>query len=244
MGFLPIFMEMRGRDCLVVGGGAIAESRVRALLQAEAAVTVVAPVVTHGLTVLAGARAIRHSSRNYVSDDVRGRFMAWAAVDDPAIAKRVAEDARRMGVPLNAADRPGLCDFITPAVLRRGPIQIAITTGGASPALSRRLRERLENIVGPEYASLAEILRQVRQWLRGRVRDPNERARTLKALLDSDLPLALRDHDRAAADRVVRSYLGAGLSEAGFRFESDDLDDAALPPKPSPPSFPPTPRES
>ena len=134
---------------------------------------------------------------------------------DQPTAEAVANDARAMGVPINAADRPALCDFITPAVIKRGAVQIAIGTGGASPALARRLRERLETIVGPEYGALAEILRRVRPWLRERVENPDERARTMLSLIDGDLLDAIRRDDWPAIEGLLQTHLGVGL-RTGF----------------------------
>ena len=147
---------------------------------------------------------------------MRGRFMAWVATPDAALSRAVADDARRMGVPVNAADRPDLCDFITPAIAKRGPVQIAIGTGGASPALARRLRELLETVVGPEYGPLAEILGRARDWLRAHIEEQGERARLLLALIDDDLAGVIRDEDWAKADRLLRAHLGVALGELGF----------------------------
>ena len=229
MGYLPIFVDMRGRDCLIVGGGALAENRVNALIEAEAIITLIATEITPRLAMLANAGAIHYRARAYNSSDMRGRFMAWAATADEATTEAVVGDAQAMGVLINAADRPALCDFITPAVVQRGAVQIAIGTGGASPALARRLRQRLETIIGPEYGPLAEILRRVRPWLRDRVENPDERARIMLSLIDSDLPDAIRCNDRAKIERLLQALLGISLGELGLRQESENLDGSALP---------------
>jgi siroheme synthase-like protein len=219
MGYLPIFVDMRGRDCLVVGGGSFAESRVNALVDAQAVVTLIAPEVTPRLATLANGGVIHYCARDYISNDMRGRFMAWAAMADPAIARVVAGDARAMGVLINAADRPELCDFITPAVVKRGAVQVAISTGGASPALARRLRERTEAIIGPEYGTLAEILRRVRPWLRNRVENPDERARIMLAVIDSDMLDAIRRGDQGTIERLLQAHLGTSLENLGLGLE-------------------------
>jgi siroheme synthase-like protein len=234
MGYLPIFMDLRGRDCLVVGGGAFAASRIDALVEAEAVVTLIAPEITPRLAALAEAGAIHYCARGYISSDMRGRFMAWVSAADAAIARTVANDARAMRVLINAGDRPELCDFITPAVVKRGEVQIAIGTGGASPALARRLRERLESIVGPEYGPLAEISRHARKWLRSRVEDPEERARLLSSLIDGELPDAIRRDDREEVERLLQAHLGAGFDGRGLGTQSGQVGESALPSLPAP----------
>ncbi|MGA2412150.1 MAG: bifunctional precorrin-2 dehydrogenase/sirohydrochlorin ferrochelatase [Candidatus Binataceae bacterium] len=221
MGYLPIFLDMQGRDCLVAGGGAIAEARVRALLDAGALVTVVSPELTPALQAMARGEEIHHCARNYASNDMQGRFLACIVTSDEALARSAAADAERFGVLINAADMPAFCDFITPAVVKRGAVQIAIGTGGASPALARRLRESIETLVGPEYEPFADLLRVARQWLRSRVESPDERARILSALVASELIGALKRRDREQADVIVRYHLGAGLEAIGFAFNPD-----------------------
>ena len=229
MGYLPIFVDMRGRDCLVVGGGASAESRVSALVEAQAVVTLIAPEITPRLAVFANDRAIRYCAREYTAGDMRGRFMAWAATEDETTAQAMAGDARAMGILINAADRPALCDFITPAIVKRGAVQIAIGTGGASPALARRLRERLERIIGTEYGLLAEILRRVRPWLRDHIENQGERAQIMLSLIDSDLPGVLRRSDWPEVEKLLQMHLGIGLDELGLSPGSGDSNGSALP---------------
>jgi len=236
MGYLPIFLNLRGRDCLVAGGGQLAEARVTSLLGAGATVTVIAPEVTPSLQAMARLGAIRHCPRTYVSEDMRGRFLACVVTPDETLARAAAADAERFGVLINVADMPALCTFITPAVVKRGEVQIAISTGGASPALARRLREQIEGVAGPEYGPMAELLRAARRWLRDHVKPPDERACILSALVASDLADALKRRDRQRADALVRSHLGAGLEAIGFSFNPDPpagsdppADDAATP---------------
>ncbi|HTT77916.1 MAG TPA: bifunctional precorrin-2 dehydrogenase/sirohydrochlorin ferrochelatase [Candidatus Binataceae bacterium] len=216
MPYLPVFIELQGRDCLVLGGGHLAESRVDALCEAGAAVTVVAPEVTPRLEAMARAGTIKWIPRIYAPPDMRGRFMAWIAISPGgAIALSAAADARKLGVLINVADRPALCDFITPAVVKRGDVQVAISTGGASPALARRIRQQVEQVVGPEYGAAAELLRSARRWLRGRVSDSSERARMLSGLMASGLVDAVRHSDSVAVEKLLRTHLGAGFEDLG-----------------------------
>jgi precorrin-2 dehydrogenase / sirohydrochlorin ferrochelatase len=216
MGYLPVFVNLMGRNCLVIGGSSLAESRVRALCEANASVTVIAPEITPALMAMADAERIRWIARDYAAGDMRGRFMAWVATMNEAVGRTAAADARQLGVLINAADRPALCDFITPAVVKHGEVQIAIATGGASPALARRLRQQLEAVIGPEYAEIAELLRSARRWLKGHMSDASERGRILAKLVGSGVIEAFRRGDLEEAERLVHTHLGVDFAELGF----------------------------
>jgi precorrin-2 dehydrogenase len=228
MGFIPIFLDVGGRPCLVVGGGEVAERKVRALLEAGAAVTVVSPQLTPALAAMARADAIRHQSRAFADGDVRGFALAYAATDDASVSRRIAAEARASGIPLNVADVPELCTFLAPSVVRRGDLRIAISTGGASPAFARRLREDLERQFGPEYALLLEILRVVRVRLQAAEPDPAARARKLAALAGSTLRECLARGDYSAADAVLAGQLGASITLAALGFDAARLSSAPL----------------
>jgi siroheme synthase-like protein len=166
MGFYPVFLDLSGRRCLVVGGGTIAERRVEALLEAGAAVTLVSPTLTPALAALGAAGRIRHVARAYEPGDLAGAALAFTVADDPAVSPVVAREARERGVWLNAADEPAHCDFILPGLVRRGVLTVAVGSGGASPALTRALREHLDGTLGPEWAALAELAARARLDLR------------------------------------------------------------------------------
>jgi precorrin-2 dehydrogenase/sirohydrochlorin ferrochelatase len=216
MGYLPIFVNLKGRDCLAIGGDSLAESRVRALCEAEASVTVIAPEITPALMAMADAGRIRWIARDYKAGDMCGRFMAWVATMNGAVGRSAAADANKLGVLINVADQPTLCDFITPAVVKRSEVQIAISTGGTSPALARRLREQIEGVIGPEYGPVAELAQNARRWLKGRVDDQRERARILAKLVGSGIIEAFRRGDLEEAERLSRAHLGADFAELGF----------------------------
>src|SRR5881628_2315927 len=154
--YFPAFLDVRGRRCLVVGGGEIGERKARALLACGAQVTVVSPTATRGLAALALEGRIVERRRSFRRADLRGCALVVAATGDPAVDDAVAALARRARVLVNVVDRPESCDFILPSVLRRGELQIAVSTGGRSPALAREIRRRLEPMFGPEYAELVE----------------------------------------------------------------------------------------
>jgi siroheme synthase-like protein len=166
MGFYPVFLDLSDRRCLVVGGGTIAERRVEALLQVGAAVTLVSPTLTPALAALAAAGRIRHVARAYEPGDLAGATLAFTAADDPAVSPVVAREARERGVWLNAADEPAHCNFILPGLVRRGVLTVAVGSGGASPALTRALREHLDGVLGSEWAALGELAARARLDLR------------------------------------------------------------------------------
>lgn len=168
--YFAAFLDLRGRRCLVVGGGEIGERKARALLQCGADVVVVSPVVTRGLAALAAAGRLVDRRRTFRLSDLRGCVLAIAASGDPAVDDAVAARARRARVLVNVVDRPERCDFILPSVLHRGELQIAVSTGGRSPALAREIRRRLETLFGPDYGELIARAGEARRAARAAAR--------------------------------------------------------------------------
>jgi precorrin-2 dehydrogenase/sirohydrochlorin ferrochelatase len=181
---LPLFLDVHDRKAVVVGGGEVAERKARALLECGARVTVVAPEVTPALARLAAEGCVAHEQRAYREGDLEGAAVAFVAVDDAETSARAASDARAVRVPVNVADRPEMCDLLVPSVLRRGRLAIAVSTGGASPAWARRLRERLEGEIGPEWGRLMDALASVRAGLMEEIADPRRRREALLRLAD------------------------------------------------------------
>jgi precorrin-2 dehydrogenase / sirohydrochlorin ferrochelatase len=153
-------LDLRDRDCLVVGGGRVATEKVRGLLDCEANVTVVAPEVDEELLDL----PVRLVRRAFSRSDVVGRFLVIAATNERSVNADVSSAARERETLCNVADDPELCSLILPAVHRVDPIAVAVSTGGASPALAQRLRREIARVVGPEHARLARELRELRPW--------------------------------------------------------------------------------
>ncbi len=215
MGYLPIFLDVTAAPCLVVGGGTTAERKVLSLLDAGAAVTVVSPDLTPALWARAQAGELRHVARRYQAGDLDGARLTIAATDDSALHRAIAADASAAGIPINVADQPELCSFIAPAVVARGALQIAVSTGGASPALAARIRRELERNFGREYGRALEILQAARTMLKGSGLDGGERSRRLRMLAESDLIDHLKSGDLAGAERDVFDALGVGLDALG-----------------------------
>ena len=167
MALYPIFVELKGRPVIVIGGGNVGAEKVRGLLAAEAAITLVSPDLIDELREHAGAGRIRHIARVYEESDLDGGYeFIMVATDDGAINAEVAAAGKRRGLWVNAADDPKNCDFILPAVVRKGKITLAASTSGASPALARRLREELDAYLTDDMPALADLLAEVRQEMR------------------------------------------------------------------------------
>jgi precorrin-2 dehydrogenase len=207
VGFYPVFLELSGRRCLVVGGGPVAERKVEGLLAASAAVTVVSPTLTPRLHALVAAGSIRHEPRAYRPGDLAGFDLGFSATDDGAVNAALAGEGRRRGVWVNAADDVAHSDFILPSLIRRGPLTVAVGTDGTSPALARAVREELEGYLGREYADLAELVGDVRRELRARHRSPD--AETWRRALDGELRGLVAAGRREQARRRLLERLGA-----------------------------------
>jgi precorrin-2 dehydrogenase len=153
-------LDLEGRRCLVVGAGPVGLEKASGLVECGARVTVVAPHAVAGFALL----EVEWLAREYEPDDLEGRFLVVAATSNEDLNRRVFADAEARGLLCNVADVPELCSFILPAVHREGPIAVAVSTGGASPALAQVLRDRIATLVGPEEARVAERLRALRPW--------------------------------------------------------------------------------
>ncbi len=219
MGYLPIFLDVRGRRCVVVGGGEVAERKIASLLEAGAEVVVISPDATAAIANWTAAKRIARFARAYQPGDIADAALVFAATDDAELHRTIAVEARAAGILINVADEPELCTFIAPAVVSRGALQIAISTSGAVPAFAARIRREIEEQFGAEYAITLEILRAARKWLRTRVHNQHERARIMKALANSDLPAHIRNEDFAAINGILTSAIGEGATLAAIGIE-------------------------
>jgi precorrin-2 dehydrogenase/sirohydrochlorin ferrochelatase len=216
--YFPLFLDLDGKRVVVIGGGGVAERKVRSVLECGAKVTVVAPRLTTGLRELVSRGRISHEERAYGSGDLDGLVVAFVAVDDPEVSAAAAKDAEAAGVLVNVVDRPEQCGFIVPSVLRRGLLTIAISTGGASPAWAKRIREGLEGEFGEEYARLLEAAARVRKRNLEEIPDRARRREALERLADDSLLALARSGSveelvRKMEDRQERpGSTGAGLA--------------------------------
>ncbi len=209
MSYYPIFLNIRGKRCVVIGGGEVALRKVRMLLDFGGEVEVISPKLCPELAALEREGKVKALPREYRPGDLEGAFVVIAATDHPSINEQVTEEAGAAGALLNVVDTPGLSNFIVPSYLRRGDLTVAVSTSGKSPALARRIREDLEEYFGDEYAALVEIVEEVRSELKSRGSAVSagawEEALDLGALLE-----LLRGGNRnGARDRLMKALMEA-----------------------------------
>jgi precorrin-2 dehydrogenase / sirohydrochlorin ferrochelatase len=166
VGYYPVFLEMKDRRCVVIGGGAVAERKVVGLVAVGANVTVISPAITDRLRDMLTQGAIRHVAREYRTGDRAGYDLVFVATDNSEINAAVSNEARLLRIWVNSADDPDHCDFILPAVIRRGDLAVAVSTGGVSPAVTRAIREELDEYFTGDYARFVEVAGEVRSQLR------------------------------------------------------------------------------
>lgn len=214
MGYYPIFVEMHGRRVLLVGGGHVALEKIGKLVEAGADVTVVAPELLPEVRAFIDAGRARSELRGFRAGDTAGFEVVMVATDNGAINRQVADEARASGIWVNAADDVANCDFILPSVARRGRVAIAASTGGASPALARWLRERLEQFLSDDVVALADVLAALRVQVRAREREcaaTCDRTQAPPPLLCRECPNRIApDRWQEAIDDEVMSLLREG----------------------------------
>jgi precorrin-2 dehydrogenase / sirohydrochlorin ferrochelatase len=181
--FYMACLDLEGRSCLVVGGGTVALEKVRGLLDCDARVTVVAPRIDDELRAL----DVELVPRGYRASDLDGRFLVVAATSISPLNRRVHGDAEARSLLCNVVDVPELCSYILPAVVRRDPIAIAVSTGGASPALAQRIRDDVAALIGPEHVELAQKLRDLRPWAKDNLPTYEERREFFADLVAGEL---------------------------------------------------------
>ena len=212
--YYPVFFDLSGRSVLVIGGGRLALEKVRGLLAAEARVTVIAANLNQELAALRDAGQVEHLARDYRTGDMQGRALVMAAADDPTGNAALHADARAVGVPLNAADDPANCDFILPAVVRKPPLTLAISTGGGSPAMARRVREELSDYLDTETSSLAELVAELRAELRENGSFGSIPSEAWQSAMNSQVRILLAQRRREEAKAVLLAALNAATIAA------------------------------
>jgi siroheme synthase-like protein len=209
-GYYPIFLNIGGKRCVVVGGGEVALRKVKTLMEHGANVEVVSLELCPELSKLAEEGRIKSHAKNYNSGDLKGALIAIAATDNAKTNERISSDARKQGVLVNVVDVPEHSDFIVPSTLTRGDIAIAVSTSGKSPALARKIRTELENKFGDEYAKLAEIVSEARSQLRQeRIAVTNEAWQDILSL-DALTKLLRQNKVREAKDAMLNELRKLG----------------------------------
>jgi len=200
-------LKLSGRRCLVVGGGEIGLEKVEGLLACDAEVVLVAPDAIDELRALADEGSITWKRRAYEASDLEGAFMAIACTSDTEINIQVFDDAERRAMLVNIVDVPPLCNFILPAIVRTGPLAIAISTAGASPALAKRMKAEVSELFGDEYARLAIMLNDARGWAKGTLPTYHDRKAFFEGIVNGEPdPVALL---RAGDEQAVLDLIAA-----------------------------------
>ena len=198
-------LKLSGRRCLVVGGGDVGLEKVEGLLACDGDVTLVAPDAIEPLRELADEGSIRWERREYRPEDLEGTFMVIAATSDTDVNIRIYEDAERRAMLVNVVDVPPLCNFILPAIIRTGPLAIAISTAGASPALAKRIRDEIAEEYGEPYARLAILLNEVRGWAKGTLPTYQDRKVFFESIVNGEpdpVELLRRGDEQAVRDLI------------------------------------------
>lgn len=210
MRYYPINLDIRGRRCLVVGGGRVGARKVDSLVRCGAVVTVVSLKAAPPLVRLAAEKAIILKQRPYRSSDVEGMFLIIGATDNEALNRQINADAEHRNQLCNIADRPEICNFILPAIVSRGDFVMAVSTAGKSPAFAKHVRKRLETEFGPEYGTLLDLMGAIRNKLLAGPHEPEAHKPLFEQLIAGDLLSMVRDKKTARINRFLEKVLGPG----------------------------------
>ncbi len=213
--YYPIYLDLRERHVLIVGGGPIATGKAQGLVEAGARVCVVAPEVSAAIQRWHAEGALVWHARAFVDSDIDGQFMVIGATDDKALNARVYQLANAQQRVANAVDDLDNCNFIAPAIARRGALQVAVSTSGASPALAKQIRDRIEHeLLTDEAAALAEFLGSWRPAAKDALPTYQRRQALWEGVLESCLPALLATSERTRAAEVMREFLDRGMRPA------------------------------
>ncbi len=208
MKFYPAYLDLRDHPCLVVGGGPVAERKALSLLEAGADVTVVSPDLTSKLKELSRSGKISHRKKMFDEQDLSGAFIVIAATDSPEVNSQVARACKSRHVLVNVASPPDESSFIVPSVVERGELLIAVSTSGASPALSKKIRQELESRYGPEFVLFLRAFAAARSRILAEVADEHRRKMIFEAIVDSDVIEMFRQGKEHEAEARMMEIAG------------------------------------
>jgi precorrin-2 dehydrogenase/sirohydrochlorin ferrochelatase len=211
--YYPLYVDLRGKRVVVVGGGMVAGRKIESMAEAGARVKVIAPEIIQDIEKMTD---IEITKKDYEKGDLKGAFLVIAATDNMSTNVAVREDALEMRIFCNVVDKPEMCSFIVPSVVEKGPIKIAISTGGVSPALSRKLRREIGGFLGDEYATLATIMGKIRPLVLSREGGYENHKRIFDVLVNSELMDAIRADDRVLAEKILFKALGEHIDLKGI----------------------------
>ena len=193
--FFPVFLNLKDRLCIVIGGGKVAERKVENLLKVKAKIKVISPELTFKLKKLVEEGKIEWEKRKYQKGDLNSAWLVIAATNDPEVQKEIYKEAEERHIFCNVVDVPELCSFIVPSIIKRGPLIIAISTSGVSPAVARRLRETLEELIGEEYEFYLELMKNLREQILNSNLSPEEKEKKLQKLALAPIPYYIKYKD-------------------------------------------------
>ena len=205
MKYYPIFLDIRGKICVIIGGGEVAARKAERLLDCGAKVLVISPKLSPALTALKEKDIISHVATSYSGDLINGAALVIGATDDEKTNAQISLDARRQGIPVNIVDDPKRCDFILPSIVQRGDLVITVGTGGKSPALARHLREELEVKYGKEYEILLNILGGLRVIM---VKNEGIGKDWFESLLAEGILDSIKEKNKDKVKKIVQKITG------------------------------------
>lgn len=208
MRYYPVGLDIKGRTCLVVGGGQVGTRKVKTLLECGACVTVVSPKATQALADLAEQGRITWKMRAYRASDQQGAFLVIGATDEEALNHAIYKDAERAGRLCNIADQPERCNFVLPSIVRQGDLMIAISTAGKSPAFARFMRQKLQKQFGPEYGAFLDLMGAIRRRLLAEAHAPEAHKPIFEELIERELLELIRKDDRIGIDALLAEVVG------------------------------------
>ena len=215
MRWFPLFLDLRDRKVLVIGGGTIAERKIDLFQSAGPRISIVSPTLTASLRDRVADGQFAWAEREFQDSDIDGAAVVVAATDNDLANRRVAQLATALGIPVNVVDNLELSTGILPAIVDRSPLVIAVSTEGSAPAFARYVRARIETAIDESFGDLALFLRRVRDRIKARFADLGERRRFYAALLEGAVPLALRRRRPAEAEAAFEAALAQGVGTAG-----------------------------
>jgi precorrin-2 dehydrogenase/sirohydrochlorin ferrochelatase len=206
--YYPLFLDITDRRCVVVGGGDVAERKVGRLLDFGASVIVVGKALTPGLETMKKEGRINHIDADYDKAFINDAFLVIGATDRDDVNAEISRDGREKGILVNIVDDPDKCDFVLPSLLKQGDLLIAISTGGKSPALAKKLREDMEQLFGTEYQTLLEVMGQLREKLVVKGRSSDENRRLFEAVVHSDILQHIKDKSWEKVKKIIYDITG------------------------------------
>ncbi|MFZ0450318.1 MAG: bifunctional precorrin-2 dehydrogenase/sirohydrochlorin ferrochelatase [Desulfatiglandaceae bacterium] len=212
MAYYPIFLNLTNKKALVVGGGQVAQRKVETLLECDASVSVVSRDLTPMLKEWADQGKIEYRGTTFEGKMLDGIFIVISATDDSQLNHKVSVFAQERGLLINAVDQPEDCNFIVPAIIRRGDLQVAISTSGKSPALARKIRIELEQYFGEEYGKMLLLMGKARDWVLSKGLPQEKNRQLFHKLVESDMMQAITRGDRKRGVEILRDVFGDDIS--------------------------------